>query len=165
MLLELVIDGKPHRLEMQRNGADFACNLDGKALEVNAVLTRPGILSLLIDDKSYEIKQEQTASDTHIWVNGARYLAQVRDPRSLQSRRSGAQAAAGPRKLTAPMPGKVLRILVREKDQVEAEQGVMVMEAMKMQNELKSPKQGVVQKIFAIEGATVNPGDVLMVIE
>ena len=67
--------------------------------------------------------------------------------------------------MIAPMPGKVLRILVREKAEVEPGEGVMVVEAMKMQNELKSPKKGIVQKICVVEGANVNPGDVLAIIE
>ncbi|MGA3211169.1 MAG: biotin/lipoyl-containing protein [Terriglobales bacterium] len=165
MLFDLVIAGQPHRLELQRSGTTFACTLNGKPVQVDAVLSRPSIVSLLIDGKSYEVKRELTPADMHIWVNGARYSAEIRDPRSLQSRRSGEKSAAGPKKLTAPMPGKVLRVLVKEKDAVEAQQGVIVIEAMKMQNELKSPKPGVVQKILAAEGATVNPGDVLMVIE
>jgi len=63
------------------------------------------------------------------------------------------------------MPGKVVRILVREEAEVEAGQGIVVVEAMKMQNEIKSPKKGVVQKIVAAEGANVNAGDVLAVVE
>jgi biotin carboxyl carrier protein len=64
----------------------------------------------------------------------------------------------------APMPGKVVRLLVAEKDAVEAGQGILVVEAMKMQNEIKSPKKGTVQKIVVMEGASVNPADVLAII-
>jgi biotin carboxyl carrier protein len=63
------------------------------------------------------------------------------------------------------MPGKVVRVLAGEKTEVDAGQGVLVVEAMKMQNELKSPKKGIVQKILASEGAAVNAGDVLAVVE
>ena len=69
------------------------------------------------------------------------------------------------RELGALMPGKVVRVLVEEKAEVEAGQGVIVVEAMKMQNEIKSPKQGRVVKIVAQVGASVNAGDVLAVIE
>ena len=98
-------------------------------------------------------------------MQGARYSAEVRDPRSLRNRRADAETAHGPRKLTAPMPGKVVRLLVQEKEEIEQGQGLLVMEAMKMQNELKSPKKGVVQKILAAEGANVNAGDVLAIVE
>jgi pyruvate carboxylase subunit B len=63
------------------------------------------------------------------------------------------------------MPGKIVRIMVAENDEVKTGQGIIVMEAMKMQNELKSPKDGKVQKILTSEGSTVNPGDTLAVIE
>jgi len=63
------------------------------------------------------------------------------------------------------MPGKVVRVLVREGDEIEIGAGVAVVEAMKMQNEIKSPKKGTVQKITAMEGATVNAGDVLAIVE
>ena len=81
--------------------------------------------------------------------------------RSRASRDDG----KGPRKLVAPMPGKVVRVLVQEGTDVEAGQGVVVVEAMKMQNEIKSPKKGVVRKLVASENAAVNAGDVLAVVE
>src|SRR5215469_6737751 len=74
-------------------------------------------------------------------------------------------ALAGPQKITAPMPGKIVRVILAEKDGVKAGQGVIVMEAMKMQNEMKSPKDGKVQKILASEGSAVNAGDALAIIE
>ncbi len=165
MTYDIIIEGKPHRLELQRNGNQWDCKLDGKAVAVDAVQSRPNVISLLVDGKQYEVKREQSATDLHIWVKGARYAAEVRDPRSLRSRRAGAESAEGPRKLLAPMPGKVVRVLVAEKAEVEQGQGIVVVEAMKMQNELKSPKKGVVQKIVAAEGAAVNAGDVLAIVE
>jgi biotin carboxyl carrier protein len=63
------------------------------------------------------------------------------------------------------MPGKVVRLMVREGDEVEAGAGVAVVEAMKMQNEIKSPKKGTIGKILVSEGATVNAGDVLAIVE
>ena len=72
---------------------------------------------------------------------------------------------AGPKKLVSPMPGKVLRVLAAQGSTVEAGAGVLVIEAMKMQNEIKSPKQGIIKKLFASEGAAVNAGDVLAIVE
>jgi biotin carboxyl carrier protein len=165
MTYDIVIEGKLHRLELERQGNTWRCKLDGKAITADAVRARPNVLSLIIEGQSYEVKREQSAQDMHIWVQGARYAAEVRDPRSLRSRRAGAETAQGPRKLTAPMPGKVVRVLVKEKDEIEQGQGLIVVEAMKMQNELKSPKKGVVQKMLAAEGANVNAGDVLAIVE
>jgi biotin carboxyl carrier protein len=165
MTYDIIIEGKPHRLELVRNGNSWDCKLDGDQLTVDAVYSRPNVISFILDGKAYEVKREQTPTDLHIWVSGARYTAEVRDPRSLRSRRAGVEAGEGPRKLAAPMPGKVVRVLVNEQDEVEPGQGVLVVEAMKMQNELKSPKKGVVRKLMVAEGASVNAGDVLAVIE
>ena len=104
------------------------------------------------------------ANDLHLWVGSTRFTAEVRDPRSLRGR-ARAGDDHGPRKITASMPGKVVRLLVREGDEVEAGAGVAVVEAMKMQNEIKSPKKGIVQKILVSEGAAVNAGDVLAIVE
>jgi biotin carboxyl carrier protein len=98
-------------------------------------------------------------------VGSARYSAELRDPRSLRARQRAGIGEEGARKLLAPMAGKVVRVLAPEKSEVEAGQGVIVVEAMKMQNEIKSPKKGVVQKILAAEGAPVSAGDVLAIVE
>ncbi len=165
MVYEIAVDGKPHRLELEKNQGGWNCRLDGKEIQVDAVMPRRDVLSLLIDGHSYEIKREQTASDLHLWVGSTRFAVELRDPRSLKSRRTGGGDETGPRKLVAPMPGRVVRVLVPEKSEVEAGQGIVVVEAMKMQNEIKSPKKGTVQKIIAVAGAAVNAGDVLAIVE
>ena len=165
MVYDVILEGKSHRLDLKRVDGAWVCQLDGRDVNVDAVMTRREVLSLLIDGDSYEIKREQTATDLHLWVGSVRYQVEVRDPRSLHSRKDAGADAKGPRKLVAPMPGRVVRILAREKAEVEAGQGILVVEAMKMQNEIKSPKKGVVQKMMAVEGATVNAGDVLAIVE
>jgi biotin carboxyl carrier protein len=164
MTYEINIDGKDYRLELTRSDGRWDCRLDGREVPVDAVLARRDVLSVLIGGKAYEIKRERTATDMHLWVGSVRYAVRVRDPRSLRSRQ-GADDGQGPRKLVAPMPGKVVRVLVREEAEVEAGQGIVVVEAMKMQNEIKSPKKGVVRKLTASEGANVNSGDVLAIVE
>jgi biotin carboxyl carrier protein len=164
MIYEITIDEKNYRIELNRVDGRWDCRLDGKPVEIDAVLPRRDVLSILIHGKAYEIKRERSATDLHLWVGSVRYGVQLRDPRSLRSR-AGADDGKGPRKLVAPMPGKVVRVLAPENSEVEAGQGVLVVEAMKMQNEIKSPKKGVVRKMVATEGANVNAGDVLAVVE
>jgi biotin carboxyl carrier protein len=164
MTYDVTIDDKSYRLQLNRSDGRWECRLNGQAIEVDAVLARRDVLSVIIDGKAFEIKRERTPTDMHLWVGPVRYAVQLRDPRSLRGR-AGADDARGPRKLVAPMPGKVVRVLVTENAEVEAGQGVVVVEAMKMQNEIKSPKKGVVRKIVAAEGAAVNAGDVLGVVE
>ncbi len=164
MLYEVTIDGKNYRLDLDRVDGRWLCRLDGQELEVDAILARRDVISLRIGNQAYEIKAEHVANDLHLWVGSKRFAVEIRDPRSLRGRTSGSDDQ-GPKKITAPMPGKVVRLLVREGDEVEPGTGVAVVEAMKMQNEIKSPKKGNVQKILVGEGATVNAGDVLAIVE
>ena len=164
MLYDVTIDGKNYRLDLNRSDGRWSCRLDGRDLEVDAVLARPDVLSLRIGNMAYELKSERVANELHLWVETTRFTAEVRDPRSLRGR-ARAGDDHGPKKITAPMPGKVVRLLVREGDEVEPGAGVAVVEAMKMQNEIKSPKKGTIQKILVSEGATVNAGDVLAIVE
>ncbi|MGB9234493.1 MAG: biotin/lipoyl-containing protein [Terriglobales bacterium] len=165
MVYDVMVEGKPYRLELERADAGWKCRLDGKEIRVDAVLPRRDVLSLIVDGHAFEIKREQTATDLHLWVGSARFGVELRDPRSLRSRQGSAQDEKGPRKIVAPMPGRVVRLLVAEQAEVEAGQGIIVVEAMKMQNEIKSPKKGIVKKIVATAGAAVNAGDVLAIVE
>jgi len=166
MTYDVVVDGKTHRLELTKGESTWHCKVDGHRIEVDAALTARDVLSVLVSGDAFEVKRERSlAGDVHLVIGSARYAIDVQDPRSLRTRRAAGGGGAGPQKITAPMPGKIVRLIVAEKDEVKAGQGVIVMEAMKMQNEMKSPKDGKVQKILVAESATVNAGDVLAVID
>jgi biotin carboxyl carrier protein len=165
MIYDVNIGGTNYRLEVNRTPSGWRCSLNGRPVQVDAALICPGVLSLLIEHQVYEVKRERVGSEIHLWVGNQRYAAGLRDPRSLRNFKDGAGRQQGSSKLTAPMPGKVVRLLVNERDQVETGQGVLVVEAMKMQNEIKSPKKGIVQKLAAAEGSSVNAGDVLAIVE
>lgn len=164
MLYDVTIDGKNYRLELNRDDARWSCRLNDKELEVGAVLARPDVLSLRIGNMAYEVKSERVANNLYLWVGSTQFAVEVSDPRSLRHR-IHAGDEHGPRKIVAPMPGKVVRLLVRDGDQVEPGAGVAVVEAMKMQNEIRSPKKGRIQKILVSEGAAVNAGEVLAIVE
>jgi biotin carboxyl carrier protein len=173
MTYDVTIDGKRHRIELTplthgRAGLDV--KVDGRPMVVDAVLAERDVLSMIVYGKSYDIKRETTATgeqmQMHMIVRGVSFSAVVRDPRSFRSRKKAdAGDAAGPRKLVSPMPGKVVRILAPAGTKVEAGEGVVVVEAMKMQNEIKSPKAGTVQRIVAEEGAALDAGEVLAIVE
>lgn len=165
MTYDVTIDGKTYRLDLLRAGDGWQCRLDGLEVSLDVVRTRPDVLSVLIDGKAYEVKRDHAGGEMHLWVGSRRYAAELRDPRSLRGRLGSAVDGEGPRKLLAPMSGKVVRVLLSEGAEVEAGQGVVVVEAMKMQNEIKSPKKGVVQRIVASEGVNVNAGEVLAIVE
>jgi biotin carboxyl carrier protein len=166
MTYDIIVDGKTHHVEVTRGEKLWSCKVDDQEMEVDAALTARDVLSVLVGGKAYEIKRERSLQgELHMVIGSARYAVDVQDPRSLRTRRAVAGAEAGPQKIKAAMPGKIVRILVSEGDDVEAGQGVIVMEAMKMQNEMKSPKAGRVQKVLTAEGSTVNAGDTLAVVE
>jgi len=123
----------------------------------------PGIYSVLLDGRSYDARVERTSGHLIVSVQGHRFEIEVRDPRrwspNAASRRGGDIET-----VRAPMPGKVVRVLVAPGDTVEAGQGVMVVEAMKMQNEMKASRSGRVLAVAAKEGATVTAGEVLATI-
>ena len=127
---------------------------------MNLIETEPGVYSVLLDGACYEVR----VLGNEVTVNGRLFEIAVEDPRQWR-RRNGTGGAQGRVSITAPMPGKVVRLLVAEGDTVTAGQPVVVVEAMKMQNELKSPRDGQVTSIRAQENDSVNAGAVLVLIE
>ena len=162
MRYSVSVEGTNYEVEISEREGHFGCRLNGREWLVDFVAAGPGVASLLVDGKSYEIRRE---SDTVVFVGGRRYGVSIEDSRSWQGRKRRESSQAGPQRLTASMPGKVVRVLAEEGQAIEAGQGIVVIEAMKMQNEIKSPRPGVLQKITAREGVNVNPGEVLAIIE
>ncbi len=165
MIYEVTLGEKTYRVELTRAGEQWKCRLDGWELPVDIVYGQNGVLSLLLGGKSYEVKQETVGAETNVVVGHERFNASVRDPRSFRSRSRVGAAEQGVMKIKAPMPGKVVRVLAGVGTQVELGQSVIVIEAMKMQNELKAPKNGVVKKINVAEGAAVDAGQALAEVE
>jgi biotin carboxyl carrier protein len=164
MIFDVTVNGRDYRvdIEQQQDGA-WSCRVNGDAILVNATHAAAGVLSLLIGNESYEVVVNSLQQQ--VTIAGVRYAVDVRDPRSWSTRRARARVQEGPKKVFAPMPGKVVRVIAPAGTEVEQGAGVIVIEAMKMQNELKSPKKGKVAKILVAEGSPVNAGDVLAVIE
>jgi len=165
MIYEVTIAEKVYRVELVRTEQQWKCKLDGHELPLDVVYAQDGMLSLLLQGKSYEVKQETVGAESNVVVGQERFSATVRDPRSFRSRRHSGASEQGVMKIKAPMPGKVVRILAPAGTQVEMGQSVVVIEAMKMQNELKAPKTGVVKKINVEEGAAVDAGQALAEVE
>jgi acetyl/propionyl-CoA carboxylase alpha subunit len=159
----LEIGGKKQRVDLPSGvaGGVMDCSIDGRVVTVDVRLLEPGVMSLLIAGRQYRCVLDGDA----VVIGGRRFGFAVEDPRSLQGRRGAGAGAEGPRPVKAPMPGRVVRLLVAVGDTVDEGQGVVVIEAMKMQNELKSPKAGKVVKVGAAVGDTVGSGDVLVVVE
>ena len=124
----------------------------------------PGIYSILAGEVSYEVKVVPGPAGFYVDLNGERSVVEVQDPRGT-GRRGASAIHDGRQNVSAPMPGRVVRVLVGEGDEVEAGAGLVVVEAMKMQNEMKAPKGGRILSVKAGEGDTVAAGEVLVTIE
>ena len=169
MTYEVEINGRTRRVDIERSAGGLIVVVDGQrhAADVTPV---NGAFSLILDHKSYDIAVHEdppASGNLSVHVNGRVVGAAVGMSRGAWARRGhdGAAAGHGPHTVTAPMPGKIVKVLVARGDAVAARQGVVVVEAMKMENELRSPRAGTVADVRTSEGASVEAGAVLVVIE
>ncbi len=143
--------------------------VNGHAVEVDSedlagvAQVEPGVYSVLVEGRNFEVRATRTAAGLRLELEGRCFTAEVRDPRD-RGQRSAAALGSGRQNVAAPMPGKVIRVLVREGDAVEVGQGLAVVEAMKMQNEMKALRGGRVVEVRVRDGETVSAGDVLVVL-
>ncbi len=164
MKLEIEIGDAAHAVEISQTEAQSFYAIDGKSVEASAVEVAPGIYSIVIAGRSFEARIAQFGSDLRISVGSDEYAVRVRDPRKWERNRSGSSSSEGRQNVVAPMPGRVVRVLARAGDAVEAGQGIVVVEAMKMQNEVRSPKAGTVERLLVKEGQAMNAGDTIAVV-
>ena len=166
------MNGVEHTLEWTP-GEALACRFDGAPFQANAVEISPGLFSILIAGKQFCVRVSPSSDRTGAIGNASQYTVQVggetdsiamNDPRQW-SRSRGGITREGRQQVTAPMSGRVVRILVAEGQKVEAGRGVIVVEAMKMQNEIRSSTAGTVAKLSVAEGQAVNAGETLITIE
>jgi biotin carboxyl carrier protein len=165
MKFEVLINGTRRIVELERDTNRWRISLDGEPADADAVEIAPNIFSVLLNGKSYEIRVTPNPSGTLTLQTGRNeFTAEVIDPRAWRGRRHGALEAEGRQQILAPMPGKIVRVLVQAGERVQAGQGLLVVEAMKMQNEIRSPKSGTVERLLIKEGQPVNAGEVLCVV-
>jgi len=146
----------------------YQITMDGRTLQVDANAISDSTLSLIHDNHTYNIESEKSPNGGEtVLVRGHLITVEVLDLRSLQLRKVQAITgdADGPATIRSPMPGKVVAVLVKPGQQVSKGDGVVVVEAMKMENELKSPRDGTVGELKVELGATVDGGAVLCVIQ
>jgi biotin carboxyl carrier protein len=165
MKLSAELSGSEHSLSLTREGERLSAQVDGRTYELT-IREREDNQYLLIDgSKVYESRIETTRDNFMVHLREQSYPIRIIDPKRLRSTQSTGRHDHASADIVAPMPGKVVRILVQEGEEVASGKGILIVEAMKMQNELKTPKAGIVVSIRAEAGATVNAGDVLAVVE
>ncbi|HKC55194.1 MAG TPA: biotin/lipoyl-containing protein [Vicinamibacterales bacterium] len=180
-MLHIDAGGRRREVEVVRVGDTCLVSIDGRDVEVD-VKDIDGTLSLLIGTKSYEISVGPPADGTvMVHVDGVPVEVTVSPsgsvaaaPRSAGAgsvrpatgrAAAGASGAGGPQQVKAPMPGKIVKLLVKPGDRVEPRQGLVVIEAMKMENELRAKAAGTVVEVRAVEGASVEAGAILVILE
>jgi biotin carboxyl carrier protein len=167
MRMRVEIDGAEALLELEKDSAQTSYSLEGAlsgAGKASLARVAPGVWSILLGPKSVTVSIEQNANELEVWVGGQRYAVSIADMRDRPATQNK-HASSGPMEVRALMPGKVVSVLVESGASVQAGQGLIVVEAMKMQNETKSPKDGVVSGIYVAAGSTVAAGEKLMVVE
>ena len=157
MKYDVVIDGKAATLLL----ADGSFVYRGAERDYSAAPVGDGAWSILVNGRSYAV---QVLGEGEVAVNGRVFHVEAFDPRAPRGRRKAGERS-GPQSITTSMPGRVVRVLVTPGQQVAAGQRLIVVEAMKMQNEVKAPRAGRVAFVKAEAGATVSAGDILVVIE
>jgi len=169
MKTEININGRTAEVELlHRKGQEIKVRIDGETYEMDLAKVGEGIYSALLNAKSYNIEMVNTSSKRHYTVNTfyKSYDIEVIDPQArYMKNRAGASQQSSGDTIVSPMPGKVVKVLVQEGDEVEAGQTVMTISAMKMESEYKAPRDATVKKIHVAEGDVVDGNQVMMVFE
>ena len=162
MKRSLSINGRDCTIELTAAAPGARFIFDGAPeCAADVEMPEPGVYSILIGGRSYDaFVTESAGGGLVVSIDGHRFDVEVRDPRQWSPTKAG-QGGESVQTIASPMPGKVVRVLVNPGDAVEPGQGIVVVEAMKMQNEMKAARAGKVLTVAAKEGATVTAGELL----
>ncbi len=162
------LDGETVAVEVTEGEGEgrFRVKVDAEVYDVDARRPASGVISLLIGGASYLVDVAQEEGRFRVDVRGESYrIGMEEETRNRLRTLGGDRGGVGGHVLVAPMPGKVVHVAVSEGQSVKAGDGLVVIEAMKMENEFKSAVTGTVKEVRVQAGQAVNPGDVLVVIE
>lgn len=165
MKLDVEINGARRSIDIDESAGRFTLAVDGRTVEGTVLRPEPGVYTFHVGDRVVEARVAGIAGSDASRVEIGGLSADVRVIDRKRRAVGGDASAEGRQSLTAPMPGKVVAVLVAPGDAVEKGQGVAVVEAMKMQNEVKAPKSGVVAEVRVAPGDTVTAGQLLVTVE
>ena len=179
MIFEIAVGDKVRTVGIVRKGGVLHVDLDGRTHIVDARRIGDSVVSMLVQldgatapsrsvDAAFAAQHSGAAGDFDVHLAGLTIPVQIRPAGSFGRQKkegAGGQSATGPQRVVAPMPGKVVRVLVKPGDDVKARQGLVVIEAMKMENELRAARDGRVRDVAVAEGQSVDAGAVLLVVE
>ncbi|HEY7546208.1 MAG TPA: biotin/lipoyl-containing protein [Blastocatellia bacterium] len=163
MKYEAEIDGRQISLELDERDDRVSATIEGRGYEVEVLRPEEGVYLFFAGDRVYEARVWKSQTAMSVRIGDQVFSANIIDRK--HRRPSADHSEEGQQTLTAPMPGKVVKVLLKAGDEVAAGQGIVVVEAMKMQNEIKSPKAGRVVKVRVAEGDAVNAGQSLAIVE
>ncbi|MGD9588057.1 MAG: biotin/lipoyl-containing protein [Pyrinomonadaceae bacterium] len=168
MKLQTNIGDETVDVEIERDGDRLSASVGDRQYELEVSEPEPGVFLLKNNGEITEafVSAGKAASDvTEVMIRGRIHEIKLVDPKRLRGSGGGSEHGDGAAEIRTAMPGKVVRILLEPGSEVKKGDGVIVVEAMKMQNELRSPKDGTVKEIRIAEGSTVGSGDVLAIVE
>lgn len=165
MKLKAVIEDQEHDLNVQIDGGSVRAEVDGRAYALELREPEPGSYLFFREAEIHECRVSSGQNGFDVNLRGRNHAVTIIDPKRLRSGQDSDRHHHGLAEIRAPMPGKVVRVHIEAGAAVEKGAGVIVVEAMKMQNEMKSPRAGVVVSINVKPGDTVNAGDVLAVVD
>lgn len=165
MILEISNGTATIDVEISSNGGSRKILLAGTEVECDCVRLAEGHYSLILNGRVLDVLVHVDPETCVVTSQAGTYSFRVKDPRRSASRQKAEAATTGVHRVCADMPGKIMRVLVREGDSVSHDQSLLVLEAMKMQNEIRAPKDGIVKELTAVPGTAVNTGDFLLSIE
>lgn len=168
MKLIAELSDEKYEISLKQTGERISAEIDGRAYELEAHTVEPNVYLLKHENKIYQIfvaPNEKKGEPFVVNVGNNDFEINLIDPKRMRSAAGAGEDAGGAAEIKTAMPGKVVRVLVEAGAAIEKGDGVLIVEAMKMQNEMKAPKDGTVKEIRVVEGATVNAGDVLAIIE
>lgn len=159
-----ILNGQKYEIEIQRDGK-LLVNGSERSVDFRQ-LGDSSLFSIVTQDRSHEVVIEERDEDYEVLMEGRLFTVNVMDERAqlLASRRSGVTVDSGEISIKCPMPGMIVAIMVTEGQEVKAAQTLVILESMKMQNELKAPRDGVIQRIHIEAGNSVEQGKVLVTI-
>lgn len=162
MKLNAELNGEKHEIEITREGSMVFARVGDREYELEASEVEKDVFLFKYDNRIFQI---YVAPNGIVNLGNHQLEISVTDPKRLRGSGGEAGSAEGLAEIKTAMPGKLVRVLTEVGAEIKKGEGVLVVEAMKMQNEMKSPKDGIVKEIRFAEGATVNAGDVLAIIE
>ncbi len=165
MVLEITCGERTIVVEISSNPSAPRMAVDGRDLECDWLKLPDGRFSLIVEGRVFDLAVNADGDFLQVAGRGGKCRLKVRDPRSLRAQEIAEQGSTGLQRLCAEMPGKIIRLLVRPGDAIAYDQPLLVIEAMKMQNEIRTPKTGIVKEIAVAEGNTVGSGAFLLSVE